>query len=797
MASTETSQATISYHVGNIPGATPTAIDTQDSFTLVRDANFTYTSDITANGLFLGNNLRFSTPSYSISQTGNETDSRTETITSNNSMTLAPGVVMSQGLNATTSSNSSDTYTYDFTGHTKDGFFDEAFVVDSDAYHSTGTQTSDANQTTTTTQAISNDNLRDNLNETQTTSKNDVVTFQVDDAGHLAPTDGDTPPTWIVDQHNIGETGHECFSMSDVGTRLSLVIGGLDRTVTNSHANASDSGVDSFTFSDQTAGGVETERLARDSNDSFANHWDTVVSVNNDAFPADFSDVAGTDNYSVTQTADQTLIGSQTGTATAGWTWSQSGGPSMNNETVAPFALTWTSTALGSPPDSTATSIFGVTSGMAYVAGLIKAGNPVMNTGVGEENAVQDLVYRTTVQLEITQLAPNAARSSEPVRQFTFIQQYTRDAATTATLSFFSGASSRFTTDARWKYLDTVYTTLSGIQPYTKPFTGDLSDITSFVTAWGDAASNGLTAWIRQKVGYDNVVNKTSIAYTLGYVGGTVNVLLIEALSGGAGPGEAILNAVGNASAVVSGTEAVLGAYKDGDVLGMALGVSQIVLGVTGSAMTSTCNQSSKVLAALQMFVTGANIATNMNDAINQFKNGNYGDAAISALTAASDLFLLSCFTGETPLRTPSGSKRIDQILVGDYVLARNEFDPDGPVEPKVVEEVFLNHSQILHLHVADHVIRTTESHPFFAESKGWVDAGALAPGNRIATMDGGWVTVQDISRTGEEEPTYNVRVAEHHTYFVGGDDWDCSVWAHNACSSTSGNNKAAKRGRA
>jgi len=30
--------------------------------------------------------------------------------------------------------------------------------------------------------------------------------------------------------------------------------------------------------------------------------------------------------------------------------------------------------------------------------------------------------------------------------------------------------------------------------------------------------------------------------------------------------------------------------------------------------------------------------------------------------------------------------------------------------------------------------------------------------------------------------PVYNLRVAEHHTYFVGSRDWGFSVWAHNVC---------------
>jgi hypothetical protein len=34
-------------------------------------------------------------------------------------------------------------------------------------------------------------------------------------------------------------------------------------------------------------------------------------------------------------------------------------------------------------------------------------------------------------------------------------------------------------------------------------------------------------------------------------------------------------------------------------------------------------------------------------------------------------------------------------------------------------------------------------------------------------------------------EPVYNVRVADHHTYFVGDREWGFSVWAHNLCAIT------------
>ncbi|MEZ6143345.1 MAG: hypothetical protein R3B84_22485 [Zavarzinella sp.] len=34
----------------------------------------------------------------------------------------------------------------------------------------------------------------------------------------------------------------------------------------------------------------------------------------------------------------------------------------------------------------------------------------------------------------------------------------------------------------------------------------------------------------------------------------------------------------------------------------------------------------------------------------------------------------------------------------------------------------------------------------------------------------------------GEWETVYNLRIADHHTYFVGDETWGFSAWAHNAC---------------
>jgi intein/homing endonuclease len=140
-----------------------------------------------------------------------------------------------------------------------------------------------------------------------------------------------------------------------------------------------------------------------------------------------------------------------------------------------------------------------------------------------------------------------------------------------------------------------------------------------------------------------------------------------------------------------------------------------------------------------------------------------------------------SCFTVETLLLTPTGSKPIEEFRVGDLVLARDEWWPEGPVEAKVVEAVFVRTGRILHLHVGGRVIRTTGEHPFYAQAKGWVAAAELVKGDRLSSHDGQWVAVEEVFDTNEYETVYNVRIADFHTYFIGTEEWTFSVWAHNA----------------
>ncbi|MBA4192718.1 MAG: hypothetical protein C0467_32530, partial [Planctomycetaceae bacterium] len=162
---------------------------------------------------------------------------------------------------------------------------------------------------------------------------------------------------------------------------------------------------------------------------------------------------------------------------------------------------------------------------------------------------------------------------------------------------------------------------------------------------------------------------------------------------------------------------------------------------------------------------------------------GNYLEGGLNALGMFGSLasFLKACFVAGTPIRTPGGSMAIEQLQVGDLVLSRDEFDPAGPLEYKVVEELFVRFAPVLNLHAGGRIIGTTAEHPFWVEGKGWTNAIDLRIDDVLVSHDGQQITVEGVADSGRIQTVYNFRVADFHTYFVGCDEWGFSIWAHNA----------------
>jgi len=211
-------------------------------------------------------------------------------------------------------------------------------------------------------------------------------------------------------------------------------------------------------------------------------------------------------------------------------------------------------------------------------------------------------------------------------------------------------------------------------------------------------------------------------------------------------------------------------AYLAGNVFGFGLGMF-----ANPCTMGTVAQGSFRILTSLQ-------VGSGVINAYQAYEAGDNLGAAMSALTAlmASGQFFRTCFAAGTPILTPEGSKAIEEIRSGDWVLSAPEDDPEAAPEPRLVEETFETSAPVLHLRVGGRTIRTTAEHPFWVRGRGWVEAQSLEPGYELRSDDGSWVVLEETS-PGEVVRVYNVRVSAYHTYFVGHEQWGFSVWSHNA----------------
>ncbi|MGC3967431.1 MAG: polymorphic toxin-type HINT domain-containing protein [Pirellulales bacterium] len=85
-----------------------------------------------------------------------------------------------------------------------------------------------------------------------------------------------------------------------------------------------------------------------------------------------------------------------------------------------------------------------------------------------------------------------------------------------------------------------------------------------------------------------------------------------------------------------------------------------------------------------------------------------------------------TCFRAGTPLVCEDGYRKVEDLRVGDRLAARDEFDSNGPIEYKAIEEVFERRGLILEVTVGGQTIGTTAEHPFYVHDRGWTPAGEL-----------------------------------------------------------------------
>ena len=153
-------------------------------------------------------------------------------------------------------------------------------------------------------------------------------------------------------------------------------------------------------------------------------------------------------------------------------------------------------------------------------------------------------------------------------------------------------------------------------------------------------------------------------------------------------------------------------------------------------------------------------------------ESGQYGCTVKSAVKGGN-----YCFIAGTLVHTKDGTRAIEDIELGDYVLAYEE--ETGETGYKRVVNLFRNTTkELAHVKVAGtEEIICTPGHKFFVEGA-WISAGEMKPGDILTLADGTTAEVLSVTVEKLEIPvaTYNFEVEDWHTYYVA----DSGVLVHN-----------------
>ena len=182
-----------------------------------------------------------------------------------------------------------------------------------------------------------------------------------------------------------------------------------------------------------------------------------------------------------------------------------------------------------------------------------------------------------------------------------------------------------------------------------------------------------------------------------------------------------------------------------------------------------------------------------------KFKGGILKEAMVKRLRKKLAVCRL-CFPAGTLVETERGMRAIETIETGERVWARDERTGEWRLA-EVVEPLRREfRGELVTLQVDGETIAATDGHPFWVESGEhlderprvklpadqsgggavtgrWVYAADLALGDRLISRSGGAVAIESIERAEVEIPTFNLHVAELHTYTVG----NLALWVHNA----------------
>lgn len=132
-----------------------------------------------------------------------------------------------------------------------------------------------------------------------------------------------------------------------------------------------------------------------------------------------------------------------------------------------------------------------------------------------------------------------------------------------------------------------------------------------------------------------------------------------------------------------------------------------------------------------------------------------------------------SCFAAGTPVVTEYGPKPIEEIRLGDRVLAQDVETGEIAFKP-VFKTTVRPPVELVKITTKAAELVCTPGHPFWVNDHDWLYARELEPRMRFHSIMGG-EEITAVEDAGRKEQAYNLIVADFHTYFAG----DARVLSH------------------
>jgi len=152
------------------------------------------------------------------------------------------------------------------------------------------------------------------------------------------------------------------------------------------------------------------------------------------------------------------------------------------------------------------------------------------------------------------------------------------------------------------------------------------------------------------------------------------------------------------------------------------------------------------------------------------------------------------CFLAGTLVETELGRRPIEEIRVGDWVVARDQ--DTGAQGLRQVVNLYRGQTEtVVRIRVARAqdrssgeeadpapAIRATTEHPFWVRGQGWVAAADLQLGDELLSVEGRALLVVGHELRAQTANHFNFEVEGWHTYFVAASASAPAVWVHNTC---------------